>query len=152
MGRKIYIKKYFIEKDLKYNHFLVTLLINKILKNGKKNLARNIVYNAFNFIIKNFNLNPILIFEKAIRNISPKIKLKKKIISGNNIKIPMLLNKYHSTLLAIKWLIENSKKRIEKKMYLRLSNEIIDASKNIGNSIKKKEELYKIAEINKVFL
>ena len=78
MGRKIYIKKYFIEKDLKYNHFLVNLLINKILKNGKKNLARNIVYNTFNYINKHFNLNPIFIFEKAIRNISPKIKLKKK--------------------------------------------------------------------------
>jgi small subunit ribosomal protein S7 len=151
MSRKIFVKKKFVEKDLKYNHFLVTLLINKILKKGKKNIARKIVYDAFNFIKLNFNLNPIYVFEKAIRNISPKIILKKKIISGSIMKIPFLLNKYHSINLSLKWIVENSKKRLEKNMYLKLANEIIDSSKNFGLSLKKKEEIYKLAEFNKVF-
>jgi len=150
--RKIYKKKYFIVKDIKYNSFLVSFLINKILKKGKKDKAKNIVYKAFQYIFNKTNINPLLIFEKAIRNVSPKIKLKKKVISGVVFKIPYILKKYHSINLGINWIVFNSQKRIEKKMFLRLGNEILDSSNNFGNSIKKKEEIYKIAEFNKAFI
>lgn len=150
--RKIYKKKYFITKDIKYNSFLVSLLINKVLKKGKKDKAKKIVYNAFEYIINKTKINPLLVLEKAIRNVSPKIKLKKKIISGISFKVPYILKKYHSINLAINWIVLNSQKRIEKKMFLRLANELIDSSNNYGNSIKKKEEIYKIAEFNKAFI
>jgi small subunit ribosomal protein S7 len=150
--RKIYKKKYFVTKDLKYNSFLVTLLINKILKKGKKEKAKKIVYNAFDYIIAKNKIDPLLVFEKAIRNVSPKIKLKKKIINGISFKVPYILKKYHSINLAINWIVFNSQKRIEKTMFLRLANELLDSSNNFGNSIKKKEEIYKIAEFNKAFV
>jgi small subunit ribosomal protein S7 len=150
--RKIYKKKYFVNKDLKYNSFLVTLLINKVLKKGKKEKAKKIVYNAFDYLANKNKLDPLLIFEKAIRNVSPKIKLKKKIISGISFKVPYILKKYHSINLAINWIVFNAQKRIEKKMYLRLANELFDSYNNFGNSIKKKEEIYKIAEFNKAFI
>jgi small subunit ribosomal protein S7 len=152
MSRRIAIKKQVLERDLKYNNILVSLLINKILKSGKKRLAQQIVYKAFNFISIKLKQNPIQIFEKALRNISPRIQLITKIIDGIIHKIPKILNLYTSTKLAIRWLIQFAKKRSEKGIYLKLANEILNALKGFGNSIKRKEEIHKIAGANKAFL
>ena len=129
MSRRISTQKRFPEKDFKYDNLLVSLLINRILKSGKKRLARRIVYKAFALIELRTNQNPILILEKAIRNISSRIKLKKKIINGVSVKIPVILNRYYSINLALCWLIESANKRIEKKMFLKLGNEIFDNGK-----------------------
>ena len=149
MSRKISIKKHSLKRDFKYNNLLVNFLINKILKNGKKILAQRIVYKAFYIIELKLNKNPLLIFEKAIRNISPRVQLTNKLIEGINQKVPKVLNIYSSTKLAIRWLSEFAKKRTEKGMYLKLANEILDANQGFGNSIKKRDEIHKIAESNK---
>ena len=151
MSRRISTKKRFPERDTKYDNLLVSLLVNRILKSGKKRLAKRIVYKAFEFMEFRTNQNPILILEKAIRNISPRLKLKAKRVGGATYQVPTLLNKFRSTNIAVRWVVEYSRKRSGKGMALKLANELLEASKGLGNSIKKKEETHKMAEANKAF-
>ena len=151
MSRRISTTKRFPEKDSKYDNLLVSLLINRILKSGKKRLAKRIVYKAFELIEFRTNENPILILEKAIRNISPRVQLKAKRVGGSTYQVPTLLNKYRAINIAVSWLIEYSRKRSGKGMSLKLANELLEAAKGLGNSIKKKEETHKMAEANKAF-
>jgi small subunit ribosomal protein S7 len=151
MSRRISTSKRFPERDTKYDNLLVSLLINRILKSGKKRLAKRIIYKAFDLIEFRTNQNPILIFEKAIRNISPRVQLKSKRVGGATYSVPTLLNKYRSTNIAMSWLVMFSRKRSGKGMSLKLANEILEASKGLGNSIKRKEETHKMAEANKAF-
>lgn len=152
MSRRISTKKRFPEKNQKYDSFLVTLLVNRILKNGKKRLALRLVYTAFELIEFRTNQNAILILEKAIRNISPRVQLKAKRVGGATYQVPTLLNKFRSTNIAVRWMIEFSKKRAGKGMSLKLANEVLEAAKGLGNSIRKKEETHKMAEANKAFI
>jgi small subunit ribosomal protein S7 len=152
MSRRISTKKRFPQKNEKYDNLLVSLLVNRILRKGKKSLAKRIVYQAFDFIEYRTKDNPILILEKAIRNISPRVQLKAKRVGGATYQVPVLLSKYRSTNIAVKWLVEYSKRRSGKGMSLKLANELLEAAKGMGNSIKKKEETHKMAEANKAFL
>ena len=151
MSRRISTKKRFPERDTKYDNLLVSLLVNRILKSGKKRLAKRIVYKAFEFIEFRTNQNPILILEKAIRNISPRVQLKAKRVGGATYQVPTLLNKFRATNIAVRWVVEYSSKRSGKGMSLKLANELLEAAKGLGNSIKKKEETHKMAEANKAF-
>jgi small subunit ribosomal protein S7 len=151
MSRRISTKKRFPERDTKYDNLLVSLLVNRILKSGKKRLAKRIVYKAFEFIEFRTNQNPILILEKAIRNISPRVQLKAKRVGGATYQVPTLLNKFRATNIAVRWVVEYSRKRSGKGMSLKLANELLEGAKGLGNSIKKKEETHKMAEANKAF-
>jgi small subunit ribosomal protein S7 len=152
MPRKISTKKKFPKKDFKYNNFLVALLVNKLMKNGKKSIAKKIIYKSFSYLEQQLKKDPILVLEKAIRNISPRVYLKPKYIREKTYQVPVLLNRFKSTIIAIKWLVEFSKKRKKNSMTNNLSYELIDAWKGIGTIIKKKEEVHKMAEANKAFL
>jgi small subunit ribosomal protein S7 len=152
MSRRISIKKRLPFKNLKYNSILLTILINKILRCGKKLLAQKIIYKALDYIKNKLNQNPLLILEKVIHKISPKIQLKVKLIGGTTYQIPEVLNKFTSLNLGVRWLIEFSKKRAGNKIYLKLAHEIIDSYKGIGNTLKKKEETHRLAESNQLFL
>jgi len=151
MSRRISTKKRFPSKDSKYDNLLVSLLINRLLKSGKKRLAKRIVYKGFELIEFRTNQNPILILEKAVRNISPRVQLKAKRIGGATYQVPTLLNKFRATNIAIRWVVEFSRKRSGKGMSLKLANELLEAAKGLGNSVKKKEETHKMAEANKAF-
>jgi small subunit ribosomal protein S7 len=151
MSRRISTQKRFPSKDFKYDNLLVSLLVNRILKSGKKRLARRIVYKAFELIEFRTNQNPILILEKAIRNISPRVQLKAKRVGGATYQVPTLLNKYRATNIAVRWVVELSKKRSGKGMSLKLANELLEAAKGLGGSIKRKDETHKMAEANKAF-
>ena len=152
MSRRIILKRRLNKKDSKYNNFLVNILINKILKKGKKSIAEYIVYKAFELIELKINKNPIIILENAVKIISPRVRLESNYSNKNTYQIPKILNLYYSTNLAIKWLVESSKKRNGKTMYLKLANEILDTIKGSGNSIKKRDEMHKKAEANKAFV
>jgi small subunit ribosomal protein S7 len=151
MSRRISTKKRFPKKDSKYDNFLVSLLINRILKKGKKLLSKKIVYKAFALLEVKTNQNALLLLEKAIRNISPRVQLKAKRIGGATYQVPTLVSKFNSTNIAIRWIVEFSRKRTGKGIPLKLANELLEASKGLGNSIKKKEETHKMAEANKAF-
>ena len=152
MSRRISTKKRFPERDSKYDNLLVSLLVNRILKQGKKRLAKRIVYKAFERIKFITNQNPILILEKAVRNISPRVQLKAKRVAGATHQVPTLLNKYRSTNIAVRWIIEFSRKRSGKGMALKLATELLDGAKGLGNALRKKDETHNMAEANKAFL
>nr|YP_009545403.1 ribosomal protein S7 [Mallomonas splendens]AYO28557.1 ribosomal protein S7 [Mallomonas splendens] len=152
MSRRISTKKRFPERDSKYDNLLVSLLVNRILKNGKKRLAKRIVYKAFEFVEYRTNQSPILILEKAIRNVSPRVQLKAKRVGGATYQVPTLLSKFRSTNIAVRWIVEFSRKRSGKGMSLKLANELLEAAKGLGNAIKRKEETHKMAEANKAFI
>jgi small subunit ribosomal protein S7 len=151
MSRRLSTKKRFPEKDTKYNSLLVSLLVNRILKKGKKRLARRILTKAFALIELKTNQNALFLLEKAIRNISPRVQLKAKRVGGATYQVPTLLNKFRSTTFAVRWIVQVSKNRSGRGMAMKLANELVDAAKGLGNAMKKKEETHKMAEANKAF-
>lgn len=151
MSRKKIIKKRIIQNDPIYNNNLVAQVINKILKNGKKLLAQKIFYEAMKKIQESTKEDPIKILKIAILNITPKIEIKSRRIGGAIYKVPVEIKIERSNSLALRILIKSTRKRPGRNMILKLKNEIIDAYNNTGNSIKKKEEIHKMAEANKAF-
>ena len=138
MSRRNISKKRFPEADSIYDSYLVSLLINRILKSGKKNLAERIVNNAFDIIKVKTNQDPLLIFEKAVKNASPIVEVKARRIGGSTYQVPNEVNGFRSTTLALRWIILYSRQRVGRSMSIKLANEIMDTANNIGNSIKKK--------------
>ena len=140
-----------MQPDAKYNNRLVTQLINKVLLDGKKSVAEGIVYGAFDIVAEKTGQDPIAVFKKAMENIRPTLETKSKRVGGANYKVPIEVNSRRSTTLAIRWLVDFSRKRKENTMAQRLANEIIDASENTGAAVKKREDTYKMAEANRAF-
>ena len=151
MSRRNISKKRFPQPDSLYNSFLVSLLITRILKAGKKNLAKNIVYQAFDIIKKKTDQDPLEVFEKAIRNSSPVVEVKDRRVGGSTYQVPIEVSGFRATNLSLRWILRYSNQRVGRSMAIKLANEIIDTSNEIGNTIKKKEETHKMAEANKAF-
>ena len=151
MSRRNISKKRFPEPDSIYSSYLVSLLISRILKSGKKTIAKKIVYNAFQIIKQKTNEDPLVIFEKAIRKGSPIVEVKARRVGGSTLQVPIEVSGFRATNLSLKWIIQSSKQRVGRSMSIKLANEIIDTSNEIGNTIKKKEETHKMAEANKAF-
>ena len=140
-----------VQPDAKYNNRLVTQLTNKILLDGKKSLAEDIVYGAFDIIEKKTNSDPLAVFKKAMDNVRPTLEVKPKRVGGATYQVPMEVNPRRATTLAIRWMVNFSRARKEKTMAERLANEIIDASNGVGASVKRREDLFKMAESNRAF-
>ena len=140
-----------VQPDAKYNNRLVTQLINKVLLDGKKSVAEGIVYGAFDIVAEKTGQDPIAVFKKAMENIRPTLETKSKRVGGANYQVPIEVNSRRSATLAIRWLVDFSRKRKENTMAQRLANEIIDASENTGAAVKKREDTYKMAEANRAF-
>ena len=151
MSRRNISKKRFPQADPTYNSYLVSLLTNRILKSGKKNLAQNIVNGAFDIIKAKTNEDPLVIFEKAIRNASPVVEVKARRIGGSTYQVPIEVSGFRATNLSLKWIIQYANQRVGRSMSIKLASEIIDTANNIGNTIKKREETHKMADANKAF-
>ena len=151
MSRRNVAKKRFPKTDSKYNSYLVSLLVSRILKSGKKNLAQNIVNSAFEIIKVKTNEDPLVIFEKAIKNVSPVVEVKARRVGGSTYQVPIEVSGFRATNLSLRWIIKYSRDRVGRTMSIKLASEIIDSANNIGNTIKKKEETHKMAEANKAF-
>lgn len=151
MSRRNISKKRFPQPDSLYNSYLVSLLISRILKSGKKNLAKNIVYQAFEIIQKKTDQDPLSIFEKAIQNASPIVEVKARRVGGSTYQVPVEVSGFRATNLSLRWIIRYSHQRIGRNMAIKLANEILDTANEIGNTVKKKEETHKMAEANKAF-
>jgi len=137
--------------DAVYNNRLVTQLTNKILLDGKKSTAERIVYDAFDIIEKKTGNDPLATFKKAMDNVRPTLEVKPKRVGGATYQVPIEVNSRRSTTLAIRWIVGFSRKRREKTMAERLAGEIMDAANSAGASVKKREDLYKMAESNRAF-
>ena len=151
MPRKGHTQKREVLPDPMYNSRLVTKLINQIMLDGKKGVAQKIVYGAFETVEKKTGKPAVEAFEEAMNNIMPVLEVKARRIGGATYQVPVEVRPDRRQALALRWLTNFSRKRSEKKMQDRLANEIVDAVNNTGASVKRKEEMHRMAEANKAF-
>ena len=151
MPRKGHIAKRDVLVDPIYNSKLVTRLINKIMLDGKKGVAQNILYNAFDIVEKKTGQQPMEVFEKALDNVMPELELKLRRVGGANYQVPVEVSDERRLTLGLRWIVNYARLRSEKTMQERLAAEIIDASNGAGQSVKKKDDTHKMAEANKAF-
>ncbi len=140
-----------VQPDAVYNNRLVTQLINKVLLHGKRSTAEAIVYGAFDIIEQKTGSDPLSVFKKAMDNVRPTLEVRPKRVGGATYQVPVEVNSRRSTTLAIRWVVNYSRARRETTMAERLANEILDAANGTGSSVKRREDLFKMAESNRAF-
>jgi len=149
--RKGHTQKRDVLADPVYNDVVVTKLINNIMLDGKKGVAQKIVYGAFARIEQKTGKPALEAFQEAMNNIMPQLEVKAKRVGGATYQIPMEVKPERRQTLALRWITMFSRKRGEKTMEERLANEITDAINNTGGSVKRKEDMHKMADANKAF-
>ena len=140
-----------VQPDAVYNNRLVTQLINKVLLDGKKSTAERIVYGAFDIVAEKTGEDALSVFKKALENVRPTVEVKPKRVGGATYQVPTDVNSRRSTTLAIRWMVNFSRARKERSMAERLAAEIMDAANGMGASVKKREDVFKMAESNRAF-
>ena len=152
MPRRAAANRREVQPDAVYNNRLVTQLINKVLLDGKKATAERNVYTAIEIVAeKSEGGDALATFKKAMDNVKPTLEVKPKRVGGATYQVPMEVNSRRSTALGIRWIVNFSRARKEKTMAERLANEILDASNGLGASVKKREDVFKMAEANRAF-
>ena len=151
MPRKGHIQKRDVLADPIYDNKVVTKLINNIMLDGKKGVAQKIVYGAFERVEAKAEKPAVEVFEAAMSNIMPALEVKARRIGGATYQVPIEVRPERRQALALRWLTMFSRKRGEKTMEERLANELLDAMNNTGASVKRKEDMHKMAEANKAF-
>lgn len=151
MPRKGPAQKRELLADPKYNSTMVTRFINKLMYDGQRGSAQEIIYDAFDIIRDKTGQDPHEVFETALRNVSPVLEVKPRRVGGATYQVPVEVNTHRKNILSIRWIIGFARKRGEKTMAQRLAGELMDAANNTGGSIRKKEDTHKMAEANKAF-
>jgi len=149
--RKRRAEKRILSPDPIYNEVLVTKLINYVMKRGKKNVARKLVYGAFDIIKEKTNKNPLEVFLKAVNNVQPMIEVRSRRIGGATYQVPTEVRPERRIALALRWIINFARERKDKSFANKLAAELIAAANNEGAAIKKKEDTHRMAEANKAF-
>ncbi len=151
MPRKGHIPKREVMPDPKYNDVVVAKLINSIMLDGKKGIAQKIVYGALELAEGKVGQDGLEIFQKAVANIMPVLEVKARRVGGATYQVPMEVRPERRQTLALRWMTLFARQRSEKTMIERLGNEIVDAFNNTGASVRRKEEMHRMAEANKAF-
>lgn len=151
MPRKNSVPKRDVLPDPIYGDKVVTKLINNVMLDGKKGVAQKIVYSAFEKLAETTGEDALEVFQKALQNVMPLLEVKARRIGGATYQVPMEVRSARRQTLALRWLVTYSRARGEKTMMERLSKEILDAANNTGSSVKKKEEMHRMAEANRAF-
>lgn len=151
MPRKGYVAKREILPDPIYKNQILTKFINQIMLDGKKGTAEDICYSAFNMIQEKSGKDPLEVFTTALKNVMPVLEVKARRVGGANYQVPIEVRAERRTTLALRWLVAMARKRGEKTMQEKVAGELLDASNNTGGSVKKKDDMHKMAEANKAF-
>ena len=152
MSRRNRATKREVLPDPMYNSTVVTKLVNQVMLDGKKGIALNIVYGAFDTIREKMDADPLDVFTKALENAKPVLETKSRRVGGATYQVPMEIRPDRRQTLAIRWIVSFARKRGgEKEMEKKLASEIMDAYNNAGGAIKKKDEMHRMAEANKAF-
>lgn len=151
MSRKHQAPQREVLPDPKYNDILITKVINTLMYDGKKSTAESIFYGALDLVEKKMGEEGIKVFKKAMNNIKPAVEVKSRRIGGATYQVPIEVRPNRKQSLALRWLRDYSRERAGKNMVERLADEIIDAANNRGGAVKKREDVYKMAEANKAF-
>ena len=151
MPRRGFIAKREVLPDPIYNSKVVTKLINNVMLDGKKTVAQEIVYGAFDIVKEKEQKDPLEVFEQALNNVMPVLEVKARRVGGATYQVPMEIRPERRQTLGLRWLVTYARKRHEKTMAEKLAGEIIDAINGNGGAFKKKEDTHKMAEANKAF-
>ena len=151
MSRKPKYKRKLVKPDRIYNNKLISKFINFVMLDGKKSIAENLVYSSLNNLSSSTNMNQLEAFVKAIEEIAPKMEVKSRRVGGSTYQVPVEIEKKRSYSLAMKWIIQLSRKKSGKPFVDCLSQELIDAFNNTGSIAKKRDDTHKMAEANKAF-
>ena len=151
MSRRTVIQKRPVPPDPTYNSRLVSMTVRRLMYSGKKSIASGIVYDAFNLIHERTGSEPLEVFEKAVRNVTPLVEVKARRVGGATYQVPMEVRSDRGTALALRWLIQFSRSRSGRTMAGKLANELMDAANETGSAIRKREETHRMAEANKAF-
>ena len=140
-----------IEPDIKHNSVMVARFINKLMMRGKKSIAERIFYDAFDIIESRVDKNPLDVFEEAVNNATPILEVKPRRVGGATYQVPVEVMPERRLSLAMRWLVQNARKRTGKSMAEKLAAELMDAAQGQGATIKKKEDTHRMAEANRAF-
>jgi len=140
-----------VAPDQKYNSELVSKFINRLMVGGKKSVATSIIYDAFDIIGERAHRNPLEVFQQAVENATPMLEVRPRRVGGATYQIPQEVRPERRTSLAIRWLIRAAQARTGKRMAESLADELMDAARNTGATVKKKEDTHKMAEANRAF-
>ncbi len=144
-------KKNLLKEDLKFNSVKVEKLINYVMLDGKKEIARKVVYDAFDIIKEKTGDDPLMVYETAIKNVEPSVEVRSRRVGGANYQVPVEVRPERRLTLALRWIVMFSRKKKGMPMSQRLAQEIIAAYNEEGESVKKREDTHKMAEANKAF-
>ena len=151
MPRRGFVAKRDVLPDPVYNSKKVTRLINNIMLDGKKGVAQRIVYGAFDIISEKTGKDPLEVFDQAMENVMPVLETKARRVGGSTYQVPIEIRPERRQTLAIRWIVSFARNRSEKTMKEKLAGELMDAYNNTGASVKRKEEMHRVAESNKAF-
>jgi small subunit ribosomal protein S7 len=151
MSRRGTVEKRTAKSDPIYRNRLVNMVVNRILKRGKKSLAYKIIYQALKMIHQKKETNPLPVLRQAIRRVTPYVAVKARRVKGSTRLVPFEIGSKRGKVLAIRWLLGAARKRPGQNMAFNLSSELMDAAKGSGGAIRKKEETHRIAEANRAF-
>lgn len=151
MSRRSAAVKRTVLPDPKFNSIVVAKLINQVMQSGKKSIAQNIVYSAFDKAGEKLGQDGVSVFSKALENVMPVLETKARRVCGSNYQVPVEVRPDRRQTLGIRWLVQFARKRSERDMDNKLAGEIVDAFNNAGGAVKRKEEMHRMAEANKAF-
>ena len=151
MSRRHSAEKRVINPDPKFHDLIVGKFMNNLMEDGKKSVAENIVYGAFDIVQAKAKQDPIQLFHAALQNVAPAIEVRSRRVGGATYQVPVEVRSERRQALAIRWIINAARGRNEKTMVERLSAELLDAGNNRGTAVKKREDTHKMAEANRAF-
>ena len=151
MPRRADVQARPVEPDSIYNSALVTQVINKVMTQGKKSTAEQIVYGALERIGEKTGKPPVEVLEQAVKTVTPVLEVKSRRVGGANYQVPVEVPQRRARTLAVRWLVDFARSRREKGMVEKLSNEILDALNQQGGAFKRKDDIYRMAQANKAF-
>jgi small subunit ribosomal protein S7 len=151
MSRRGNIKRRPVPPDPVYNSRLLSMTIRRVMKSGKKSVATGIIYDAMTSISEKTGTEPLEVFEKAIKNLTPLVEVKARRVGGATYQVPMEVRSSRGTTLALRWLVHYSRIRGGRTMSSKLASEIMDAANETGGAMKKRDETHRMAEANKAF-
>ncbi len=140
-----------IEPDVRYGNVKVAMFINRMMRGGKKSVARRVLYEAFDIIEARTRRDPVEVYEQAVRNVTPTVEVKPRRVGGSTYQVPVEVPPRRATSLAMRWLLENARKRGGRSMAEKLAAELMDAANGQGASIKKRDDTHRMAEANRAF-
>ena len=151
MSRRHRAEKREVNPDAKYGDIVVTKFMNSLMKDGKKSAAESIVYGAFDIVQSKVKQDPVAVFHQALDNVRPAVEVRSRRVGGATYQVPVEVRTERRQALAIRWIIQAARGRNDKTMVDRLSAELLDASNNRGNAVKKREDTHRMAEANRAF-